>query len=441
MEDLKVLLYYGLALDEGTPILIRSNYWDAIMVEANRLGYYQQSLYGDENISRSILSPKILVRRHPFLFYEPPELFHFLYPRTIITQALGGDKIGCREFKTQIKQANEFEKIERIIQKNISPFYIPFIERQFKEYLMDNNLDKLANIFYDDEELKKTPHVYRAWSDKRVDETYPAHIAHLLLEAKKAKNSALIPPVPMIQTSSKNSDILRVYDFNIASSIIRKELGDNMPHVYFHLYIDWKVIVSEANTNRIYRLIENVLEDGDFGGICLTINGYKNAITKFDYLEEFISEVSAIAEYYYLPLILPRSKWYGLKLTDNGVNGFSSLLNGKFRYSKRPRRYRKGEINEFGTTYIINESIELNYNDTIRYLQKYKGFPKVYGLPTFPKQEYLKKPSLYRIHVSKPRRLSHIEEARYIRKGITKGVIGPATRYLEKSHNPDFGTR
>ena len=74
-EDMKVLSLYGLSLDNGSPIMIRCNHWDLLIDSIN----LPKSPKKTERIE--YLSPEVLIDKHSFLFYEPPELFQFSLPR------------------------------------------------------------------------------------------------------------------------------------------------------------------------------------------------------------------------------------------------------------------------------------------------------------------------------------------------------------------------
>lgn len=447
IEDMKILSYYDLVLEEGTPILIPSNHWDELFSSIRLPHDYQTTLDKETRPKEKRLSPEFISQRHSFLFYEPPELFHFSYPRKIITHAFGGDKRSSADFKKQAKNLRDIDKLEKEVLSLLPDFYIPFAEEQFRDYLIFNDLEDVVQSLFDRQDMEKSIRVDRVWADDRIDSSYPSHIATLFLESDKAKNSSLIPPVPMIRRSSKKADINRVFSFNNATSFVRNKFGKKASRPYFHLYLDWKTMVPKStgiSASKLLPLIESTLKESDFSGICLTVNGYKSAASygKFGYIETFVNELSSLADYYVIPLILPRSKWYGLKLLDVDTKIFSSLFNGKDRYTKRPKRFGKTEGQEninYGMTYLINFATELNYEETLKHLSVYKKFPKVENLPNLPDKDYFKNPWDYRIHVSKPRRLSHLEEAKYIRKGIERNVIKPASSYLKKSKNPDFG--
>ena len=341
-----------------------------------------------------------------------------------------------------------------------------FVEKQFLQYLLfqsEENSDDFSNVaktLFTEKEFEQHPDISKVWLDDRIDATYPIHIAELLLEANKAnkaKNSAVIPPVPELCRSSSNSDVELVKDFNLSASTIRNTvLGSEYPHIYLHLYLDWKMMQPKSsglNASSLLSVIEKTIEEGDFSGICLTIKGYEKAVKekKFGYIESFVTDLSSLAEYYYLPVILPRSKLYGLKLLDRSINCFGSLFNGKALCAKATKGFKTSEKTpdgrkivthfEYGYTYIINKCVEFDYDETKKYLEQTKGFPEVAHLQKTVKEDYWKNAILYRMHVSKPRRLSHMEESRMIRKGRKDNVINPAERYLEKSSNPYFGSK
>ena len=232
-EDMQVLSHYGLSLDEGSPIMIRSNFWDYLMSSISNTPYKKSKPVKG-------LSPEILINKHSFLFYEPPELFQFTYPKTLVTHAFGGNPYSSRNFLSKVKGLKDKEKIPKLLE-NLPDFYRPFFETQFHRYILfdkkDKELKKIAKKIYTEKELEKRPNVYRVWNNDEIDTSYPLHVAELLMEANKANkanNSALIPPVPMLRRSSENSEVQLVRDFNITSSAIRKALGEKFPHLYLH---------------------------------------------------------------------------------------------------------------------------------------------------------------------------------------------------------------
>ena len=461
-EDMQVLSLYGLVLDEGTPIMVRSNYWDSFISSIDF------SITSDKKNKFLGLSSDILVNRHSFLFYEPPEFFQLMYHKNLIHHSVGSDKLILRKFKAEVKKLTDKDKISKVL--GLLPrFYRPFVEKQFLQYLLfkskedKKNGEDFSNVIknlFNDKELEKRPDISKVWYEDRIDAAYPIHIADLLLEANKAnkaKNSALIPPVPELSRSSNNSDIDLVKDFNLSASAIRNtSLGPEYPQVYFHLYLDWKMMQPKSsglNASSLLPVIEKTIEEGDFAGICLTIKGYEKATKekKFGYIESFVTDLSSLAGYYYLPIILPRSKLYGLKLLDSSINCFGSLFNGRpvcpkatlgFKASEKTPDGEKTDTHfEYGYTYIINKCIELDYDETKKYLEQTKEFPNVPYLQKTVTETYWKDAKLYRMHVSKARRLSHMEESRMVRKGRKDNVINPAARYLEKSNSPDFGCK
>ncbi|MGB8890966.1 MAG: hypothetical protein WCC86_02745, partial [Methanoregula sp.] len=176
----------------------------------------------------------------------------------------------------------------------------------------------------------------------------------------------------------------------------------------------------------------------NYSGVALTLVGYEKVIESYrsTQLRNFISEIVNICHEKTpsLPVVLPRSSWYGLYFADYGIQAFSSLLNGNLKYSQGSG----GTIspnNRFGRVPIIDLCIDADVDYVKKHLSELDEFPHVDGLPTIPRPEYFMDEVLYRTKFSKPLRLIHIEEARRIRKAILEGTINPAKHYFSKSKN------
>jgi len=259
----------------------------------------------------------------------------------------------------------------------------------------------------------------------------------------------LIPPVPPLVPSSEDSYISRVISCNRAASIACSDLSKKSKsgfgnqaraiHPYFHLYLDWSISEPRnngINTDRIRDLLDEELDNGFFAGVAVTIIGYENAAKshKFKRIDDLVTDIVNICSQCYLPIILPRSEWFGLALTDIEIQGFSSLLNGKIRYMPRGGG-RRNPDDQYGKTPLIEECYELNRSEIIEYVKTNGELPFVQGLPRKPSSEDLVSPELYRTRFSKPMRLIHIEEARRIRNDKSKGRIEPAKLYFSRSEH------
>ncbi|RLI84272.1 MAG: hypothetical protein DRO98_08725 [Archaeoglobales archaeon] len=421
-EDMEVILRFaGKAMDEGNPIMVPANRWPSFVTNARfRVG----PLFEDR------LNMQQLVKRHPIIFYEPPELFRYTTHRVLVSYALKGDLSRIKEFHRRLKQGNETRALELIPE-----FYRPFVEKQMVAIYKAMNLQTLPK-------KDENSHVTDAWLTKEVGESYWAHMVDIYSEVRKLPDSAIIPPVPPILQSSVEAIIKRVRAANHVTSVICKRFKGKekfSPVPYFHLYLDWKTLLDDDIVEQIIRMAEIELKIGEYCGTVITLTGYNLAAEKnnFNKIESFITEIVNVSHQYYLPVILPRSGWYGLYLTDLGVQAFGSLLNGHSRYAPSGGKISKED--RYGKLPLIDAAVELKLSDVLDQLKKYGELPDVPGLPRKPTPDLLKDADKYRVLFSKPWRLCHCEEARRIRKGLIQGVREPAKRYLERSRHPYFG--
>jgi len=155
-DDMQVVSQYGLVLDEGTPIMVRSNYWDTLIDSINIPRANNNNLKSKTKFS--ILSPEVLIDRHSFLFYEPPELLNYEYHVSLVNQALGGNAESSKNFKNEAKKINDKDKIPKLL-KNLPDFYQPFIEKQIHKILKyysndDDDFKLLVDKLYDENDFK-----------------------------------------------------------------------------------------------------------------------------------------------------------------------------------------------------------------------------------------------------------------------------------------------
>ncbi len=421
-EDMEVILRFaGKVMDEGNPIMVPANRWSSFVTNAK---FRVATLFGDK------LNLLQLVKRHPIIFYDPSELFRYTTHQLLVSYALKGNSSRIGEFKRRLEQGRESEALELIPE-----FYRPFVEKQLTSIYKAMKLPQSI-------EKNEKSHVVDAWLTKEVGESYGAHIVDIYSEARKIPDSAIVPPVPPILQSSVETFIKRVRAANHITSVICKKLNSEekfSPAPYFHLYLDWKTLLDVDIVEQIIRMTEMELKVGEYCGTVVTLTGYNLAAEKnyFSKIETFITEIVNVSHQYYLPVILPRSGWYGLYLTDLGVQAFGSLLNGHVRYVSSGGKFSKED--RYGKLPLIDAAVELKLSDVIDYLRKYGELPEVPGLPKMPTPDLLKDADKYRILFSKPWRLSHCEEARRIRRGLVQGVKNPAKRYLERSEHPYFG--
>ncbi len=418
LEDMEVILRFAIrALEEGTPILISSRNWKA---SVNNPRFITTSLFP------SRMNLKQLIKRHPIIFYEPPELFRYSMPELILNHALNSRR--KKEFKRLLHQGKEDEAI-----KLVPEFYRPFVERQ---------ISSIYRTILKQSVKRSPPHVVDAWRDDDVKRAYFGYIFNILVEASKVPNSAVIPSVPPLLQSSYQDLLKTARLANLAALFASARLSSSLPGgVYYHLYVDWMCLRDYDFLPIITAILDTDLKTHDFCGVAVTLTGYEKAQEKgeFDRIESFINEIVNVSHQHNLPVILPRSKWEGLYLTDLGVQSFSSLLNGNRKYEYGGGIRSKED--QFGKVPLPNAAKEVRVADVKRIVSKYGGFPNILGLPVKPSSVAFNKPKLYRLEFAKPWRLSHSYEAKLVRDGLAKGVRNPAKMYLENSKHPFFGKK
>ena len=158
---------------------------------------------------------------------------------------------------------------------------------------------------------------------------------------------------------------------------------------YFHLYVNSNVFDDDGDNNA--GMVFDVLSKGitsqneynNYSGIAITFTDYEKIVKahNFEQLKNLIVEIVNLGQSHfpYLPVLLPRSGWFGLYFTDLGIQAFSSLLNGNPKYSSGG-----GDIDEddkFGKIPVIEKCIDVGINWVKRHLSDYDEFPRVEGLP------------------------------------------------------------
>lgn len=431
-EDLHVVLQNLQALDDNTPIIVPGFTWE--------------NLWTQNTFSRYDREMKKL-HRHPQIYYEPPELFRYKMPKVLKTYALRRSRSKVRKFNSAFRDENYDEAIQEL-----PKFFQPFMELQRESLIRAEDMEIPPHLEDTDGKLVD------GWRDQRADDGYQEYYRKIVEDASSTQNAHIVPPVPVIQASSDRYAIQRMHGSNIAMANMCATANQgfgNPVFSYYHVYADYKILRSTNNNDKkIYDKVQSALDDHRFAGVALTMTGYEN-IWKNKHrtrVEDFVQGLSDLARNRQdpVPLILPRSNWYGLHLTDHGAHGYSSLFNGKERYTARSGGMPKDSPGlKYGKTALYGEAVELNLSDLDTYLQNNGGqTTQIDGLPSQPPRHNTRKSSPkarfgqardFRIQFSKPRRLMHCEEAREMQEGLRRGQKRPARRYLERSEHPDLG--
>lgn len=426
-EDLLALLNARPALEKDNPIIVP--------------GYRWQDIRSKPMFKQHKPEIKHLISNHPFYYYEPVELFRFTMPMRLVTHAFQGNRSKSRDFYKRIRKGDTQKAVSMLPE-----FFQPFLEAQLTRlYEKDRKASKRQAP------NTKNRKIYEAWRDKRADQGYTDYFEEMIDDAQKSPNVTIIPPVPPILGSSGQDSITRTRGVNRYMTMRCNDKSSGMSgsrvYSYFHLYID-QGIFKGGNTldKKLLQVLENELQQYDYAGVAITISNYnrawKNNVHKT--LEKFVTEASNIARQNDLPVILPRSKWFGAYLTDCGVQSFSIPMNGHFRHKQRATG-GVGEKARYGKVALYGDAYEANIGELETYLKSSGG--QVHNIqylpskpPTFaPNASSWKgkfgKARKFRIEFSKPRRLTHVQEAREFRQDIKSGVPDPVRHYLTRSQH------
>jgi hypothetical protein len=420
-EDIEVLLRYSKALNPHSPILVPASKWMK-QIETPR--------FSNPVLSSNKIDIIQLVKDHPILFYEPPELFRYTMGKQLLSYSLSGNRSLSTKFKKGLKSGDESQSIELVPR-----FFRSFLERQMNVIYKDLEISPIA------QREKDQLHVERGWLHPFVAESYSEHMTGVIVDALKMPTSAIIPPVPPLLKSSEYAYIQRTLSANKLTSLLCKELSDGLTKdlsSYFHLYLDYTLLQEGTGNDisTIIELLEDGLDDASYCGVALTFTSYEAVAShgKLRKVENLINEIVNISHSHHLPVILPRSGWYGLYHTDQDIQGFGGLLNGKEKYQHGGGVKDRDDI--FGKTPLIDYGVELTHREVISFINQHGEFPRVEGLPRKPDIGFIDDPLRYRINFSKATRLIHAEEAKRIRDAKIKGVQNPAQRYFERTEHP-----
>ena len=438
-EDVWVLLKHHEALDDGAPIVVPANTWRTIRSQPKFNDYRS-------NIER-------LVRRHPTLYRSPVELFRYRRPKKLVTYGLGD--ASSRTFYKKLRE----EKYDAALDL-LPEFVQPFVEIQMERLLEVKGYDIPERY---DGTLRTTS---EAWTDDRANKGWPNYFAEIAKDAQRSPNAGVIPPVPVVTSSSKEYAIERTIGANHGMVRVCREVNEgrfgSAVYPYLHIYADYSILKNSSDNDRLIldharQEIKNREEESSFTtagagvgyqGVVLSMTNLssvwaKNATVR---LQRFVENLSTIARSHNLPVMMPRSNWYGLYLTDFGVQSFSSLLNGNETYSQGGSGINAAA--KYGKTPLYGAAVHPGVDDAFAMLRNTGGeVHPVSGLPSKPPtfdpagdewSEKLGDPREYRREFGKPRRLIHAQEAREVRSGMADGVHRPAREYLQKSENNDF---
>lgn len=429
-EGLQALLNAKGALGNQTPIAVA--------------GYRWRDIRSKPRFKNSRTEIKDLVANHPIYYYEPVELFRYTLPQTLVTYGLQGDQSRSRSFYSSLRKGEVGRAISML-----PKFFQPFVEAEIKSLCSDKGIDIPAGY-----QSQGSGKIHEAWRDKRADTGFTGYFEYLANDAANSPNSAIIVPVPPVMKTTGQDVISRTIGFNsyMKDLCMAKwnEASAGAVTAYLHFYVDQGVFDPKNNQNdqRVINAIGSEVTAGDYAGVALTISNYENIWKKGNEsrLEQFITEVSSIARENHLPVILPRSGYFGMHLTDHGVQNYSRLMNGNSVYNRRSggidERSRYGTVPIYGSAIDVNvEQLETILNRNGGSLHPVPGVddsPRSFNSPGSSYEAIYGKANRFRIEFGKPRRMVHLLEAKELRQAIEAGTADPARRYLERSDHPQL---
>ena len=168
-------------------------------------------------------------------------------------------------------------------------------------------------------------------------------------------------------------------------------------------------------------------------GIALTMHSLSKTMTdgaRKERLVWLVEDLDEFASSRGVPMLLPRSGYWGMEFLDHGVNFVSSLLSGRSMYPNT-RGMPERDEDKYGKTAVYRAG-DLSYKELMDYLARNQELPPAAGLMSRPTAEMLVDPQTFRMQFSKPRRLAtHARELDEIAKAINKGTRRPALAYLQ----------
>jgi len=436
-EGLRAILDHVDALDENNPIMVPAVKWSSLR-ERNII--LTRTNDDGEEIGEAEIAD--LEENHPIVYYDPPELYNYKRTKTLVNYLFKHDEWNKGRFEEALRESRHSDALAELPQ-----FTQPFVHANINRVLEETNGASKVS----ESELEITD-PEQAWTSLEPDH-YDDYYEVIAEDASERPNPVVIPPVPQISQEWNEDLVSEVKTSNqrMAAALSDDENSDP----YFHLYVDCRALDSDSGdspASKLLRVIEDELEERDYAGIALTVHR-PNRIWQTDRaarMQTFVDNLSTIGDEQGVPIVSPRSEWFGSFITDLGIQGFSSMLNGAWEY----QRYSSGGgptgADKYGSTMIPNEARALKVRSDERqdlegYLEAEDGLPDVDDLPSVPPtydssaddlQEKFGTSPKFRRTFGKPRRLAHVEEARRFREERKEGADNPAREYLRDSKNP-----
>lgn len=437
-EDILVLLENRNVLDENNPVMVPGSRWPQLRDRPMFKDYETQL--------------QDVVRNQPLIYWDPPELFRKSHPDTLVRLAFRGSRSKRRKFNKKLRARRFRDALDML-----PDFHGEFVERRLASLVrQDNELvyeDVAAEI--EDDFPKNGAKATDAWREKDVDSGgYQRYMTDMIQDAARFPSTFVVPTVPVLTKSTEKSIRRRALGANRAVKRWALEFDDapfgHELRSYYHLYADVNVLETDTDVDEwAKRTVEEELRTKTYAGLVLTMSRLRKAwAAGMDHrLEDFVTNLANMAHEADIPLIMPRSNWCGLYLTDAGVTAFGSLLNGNEEYTSGGGAGKKKHF--YGKVPVIEFAQELDVAELSDILENMGTIPSAEGLPERPPrftpgggsyEEQFGSPRDFRIEFGKALRFNHAAEARRVRDAREEGQQRPAKRYLERTDHEYLGS-
>lgn len=435
-EGLHAVLDHVDAIEPQNPVMVPAAKWSWMRTkkEIRTRSDQKENQVGTAEIEE-------LETSHPILFYDPPELYNYRRTKALTNYVFKNPEWNQDKFENYLARGEHAKALREL----------PAIHHPFIHANPNRLLEETPGADTVDESATGVNSTEDAWI--QLEEKHLTGYYHRLVnDAASLRSAAMIAPVPQMSNEWNSKLVSAWLQSNSVMSDIAQ--GDEVG-CYFHLYLDYRALDPESGRDtaaKCLRIVDKEVNSEAYSGIALTVHRpqYIWRTDRSARLDTFGRRLSTIGSDKGLPIICPRSEWFGSYLTDFGFQAFSSLLNGQWQYSRYSSDGGPTGGDTYGKTMIPNEAralplISETGPDLDTYLEENDGLPEVMGLPSYPpnydpdgqslREKYATN-YVFRRTFGKPRRLAHVYEARLFREERLAGVDRPAQQYLVESENP-----
>jgi hypothetical protein len=450
-EDLYAILTHLGVLEEKNPIVVPGHRWRGLR----------------DSITSEDMESKLeqLLKSHPIFMMEPPELFRFSLGGALVTYALKGSIPSRTDFNSELTNSN----IEDAL--SILPsFFQPFAQCQLSKLYSSAIANRKGGPDYPSQvhvpaEIQQAElnlSVADVWRYRINDVMKTDYFITLIKDALSFEDAdiRIIPPVPPLRRTDDDvvEDVLDTNEKMLQLCMRFSSESKQSVYPYLHLYVDQGIFADDSVVrHEIFEELRGGIQS-EYSGLALTVTNYEEIWENEwdEKFESFVTELNNICEEHYIPIICPRSEYFGAYISDLNINMFSSLLKKMQMYSESGpisavNRYSSIPDIENGTFLNILEVDErLVANGELSHYPGIKSVPDKY--PPYDKspisesmadendyetlrERFLTAKSVRKEFI-KPRWLAFVELASRLRDGRREGQLSPAKNHFRGADHP-----